>query len=298
MSDTPNNVPGDDLPINEAPATTGEGVAARYVDSELKKAKGSLLRTQIGSVLAVLILGGYTMYVTGKFRESLQPTEAATIAKGLVADKLNDGGVQFADYVKKEVPAYIRQAPDYAKKQLPEYRQQIETRVNTEIDKYATQTSEQLGSELDKFLDQNKEAVGELLKNGQDPAATAKITGNMKELFVGYLNETPQGGESIKTKLDQALDILTRVDARMKRLATATDLTPSEKSAKRAIAILTRQIHTKRMEEGHEDAIAPKVIQQAGDAIKSQAQDSANNAANAVNSASNAVQNAVNSGSR
>ncbi|RYD19453.1 MAG: hypothetical protein EOP88_18920 [Verrucomicrobiaceae bacterium] len=175
----------DNIPVNEAPTTTGEGVAERYVDSELKKAKGSLLRTQIGSVLAVLILGGYTMYLTNRFKASLEPHEAATIAQGLVAQKLDDGSVQFADYVKKEVPNYIRQAPDYAKKQLPEYRQQIETRVNTEIENYAKQTADQLGAELDKFLDQNKEAVGELLKNGQDPAATAKITGQMKELFAG-----------------------------------------------------------------------------------------------------------------
>lgn len=259
----------EDLPVNEAPAPTGGGVAERYIATELKKAKDSLLRTQIISAAAVVLLGGYTVYVTSRFRASLQPQEAATIAKGLVAQRLDEGGVQFADFVKKEVPSYIRQAPDYAIKRMPEFRQEIEQRVNTSIETYAKQSSEQLGGEVDTFLQNNKESVGELLKDGQNPAATAKINAELKTLFVKYLDEPgPGGSESMKAKLDQALDVLKKVETRIKRLASAKDLTPSEKNAKRAIAVLLKTVHDKRVEEGHTDAIAPKMAEQARDAIQ------------------------------
>ena len=159
---------------------------------------------------------------------------------------------------------YIRKAPDYAIEQLPEVRQQLEQRVNQEIETYAKQSSEQLGQQVDTFLENNKDSVGDLLKDGQDPEATAKMNSELKALFVRYLEEPGKdGGESIKTKLDHALEVLKKVEARMKRLATAKDLTPAEKNAKRAIAVLLKQIHDKRMEEGHEDGIAPKAVEQA-----------------------------------
>lgn len=242
--------------------TSGEGVAEQYIRTELKRARDGLLRTQIISALVVLGLGGYTIWATSRFRAALQPTEAATIAKGLVSDRLETGAVQFADYVKKEVPNYIRKAPDYAIERLPEFREGLEGRVNREIETYAKSSSEQLGQQVDTFLENNKESVGTLLKDGQNPETTAKMNAELKALFVRYLDEPmPNGGESMKAKLDQALEVLNKVDARMTRLATAKDLTPAETNAKRAIAVLLKQIHEKRMDEGHEDAIAPKVIE-------------------------------------
>lgn len=270
----------EDQPMNEAPrtpvdGTSGEGTAERYIHTELKRAKDSLLRTQIISSLAVVLLGGYTLYVTSRFREAMQPQEAAKIAQGLVAQRLDDGGVQFADYVKKEVPNYFRQAPDYAIKRLPEFRQELEERVNTSIETYAKQSSEQLGGEVDKFLENNKEAVGTLIKDGQNPEATAKINAELKNVFVKYLDEPAPDGESMKAKLDKALDVLKKVEARTKRLAMAKDLNPAEKNAKKAIAVLLKTVHDKRVEEGQTDAIAPKMVDQARGQVQSAIENSA-----------------------
>ncbi len=277
---------------------SGEGIAERYVDEELRKAKSSLLRTQIGSVLAVLVLGGYMLYITQRFRASLEPHEAATIAQGLVSQKLDQQGGELAEYVKKEVPNYIRQAPDYALKELPNFRTGIQGRVDTEIKTYAKSSSERLGGEVDKFLEANKEGVGEMLKNGNDPAAAAKINAGLKEVFVKYLDEPipgPNGapGESAKAKLDGALDILTKVEARMKRLATAKDLTVAEQNAKRAIAVLLKTVEEKRVEEGRTEAIAPAAIEGArarvGEAVTNAAETAGNApSSGAANGAANA----------
>ena len=244
-------VPGDGV----APAAMDGMVAERYVSTELKKARGSLLRTQLFSGVFVLLIGGYVFYVTNRFRQSLEPREAATIAQGLISQRVDDQGIQLADYVKKEVPAYIRSAPDYALKELPGFRTQIEDRIQNDIETYAKQSSDRLGTEVDTFLEKNKESVGALIKDGQDPAATAKMTGEMRALFVRYLSETNAGGESLKAKLDGSLDALKRAETRMARLATAKDLTPQEKNAKRAIAVLLRTVHMKRMETGGEPLV-------------------------------------------
>ena len=286
-------LPGDPLPMNEAPLPEAGGpVAERFVDKELKDARKSLLYNQIGSVLAVILLGGYTMYLTNGFRKSLEPKEAATIAQGLVSQKLEQQGPQLATYVKEEVPKYIRQAPDYVLKELPNYRQQIQTRANDAIAKYAKDSSERLSTQIDEFLEKNKDSVGALIKNGQDPTATAKINEELKGVFVKYLEDTSAGGESLKAKLDQALTLLTQANERMNRLATSKSLTPQEQNARRAIAVLLKQIDLKRIEEGRTDAIAPKAIEDARgpvtDAVNNaadRARDTANNVANAVGNA-------------
>ncbi|MBI3192129.1 MAG: hypothetical protein HYZ36_05630, partial [Pedosphaera parvula] len=60
--------------------------------------------------------------------------------------------------------------------------------------------------------------------------------------LMGYLEEKPEGGESIKEKLDTSLDALKRIDKQMERLATAKDLTPQEKKTRRAIAIVSKKL--------------------------------------------------------
>lgn len=243
----------------DLPADDGM-MAERYVAAELKKAKDGLLRTQILSVASVLLVGGYLGYVTMRFRESLAPREAATIAQSLINSKVDEGGAQLVEYVKKEVPVYIRQVPDYALKELPNYRSELESRVTTEVEKYAKESSERLGTSLDGFLDTNKDAVGQLIRDGADPAATAKIASSMRELFIEYVESTPAGGESLKTKLDAALVALNKADAKMARLATAKNLTPQEVRAKRAIAILLRQVALKRTEEGRTEPLVKEAI--------------------------------------
>ena len=251
-----------------APTTAATTNAEKYVKTELKRAKDALLRTQIGAAIAVFALGGYTLHLTSKFRASMEPKEAATIAQGLLAQKVDEGGTQIAEFVKAEVPKVIRQAPDYAMKQLPEFRQQLTSEVTTEVERYAKESSEQLGGHVDKFLEENKEAVSQLILDGGHYDATVQINRELKKLLVAQLEQPTPDGESIKAKLDHSLDTLNKVEARMKRLATAKDLTPAEKHAKRAIAVLLKTVHDKRVEEGHEDGIAPKLVSQAGEAVK------------------------------
>ena len=71
------------------------------------------------------------------------------------------------------------------------------------------------------------------------------------------------------------------VQARMKRLATAKDLTPAEQNAKRAIGVLMKTVVAKRTEEGLTGAVAPDAVRQAGEQIRGAVQGAAQNRADA-----------------
>lgn len=254
--------PGHVHPPEDAPA------ALDYIHHERDKTRASLRNTIIGSVVVAGLLSGYVLYLTARFRTSLEPREAATITQGLISQRVDQQGPQIQAYLKEEVPKYIRQAPDLAMRELPNFRERIQTQVNDDIAKYAKEGSARLETQFDAFLENNKEPVGALIKNAQDPAATEKIASALKEEFVKFLDTAPDGKESLKAKLDATLSNMEKIQARMARLARNKALLPQEKSARRAIAILMRTIDQKRVEEGKTEPIAPAAMNQAAEQIR------------------------------
>ena len=252
MSDIPVN-PND--PINDPVRNSGEGIAERYVDHELVTSRASLRRTQIIGGLLCLFTIGYMTYLTNGFRASLEPNGAAEIATGLATQRLDDMEPQFADYIHTEVPKMIQRAPDEVIKRLPEYRQELEKRVDTTIRTQAQQGATQLDKQLDDFLAQHKEQVGNLLKNGQDPANLESVGNDLETSFKGYLNDTKVGDETIQQKIDATLAALKQVSARTAKLAANQNLTPEEKKARHAVAMLMNQIGAAKAAEP--DAIKP-----------------------------------------
>jgi hypothetical protein len=57
------------------------------------------------------------------------------------------------------------------------------------------------------------------------------------------------GGESLQTKLGSALTTLTELEKRMAKLASNRNLSPEEKKARRAIALLASSIESKNPAE-------------------------------------------------
>jgi hypothetical protein len=232
--------------VNDA----GEGVAERYVDHELVRARTSLKQTRVVCIVLFLFVAIYMGDITYNFAQAMEPHQAATIAKGLISQRINDNIPQVQEYIRKEVPTYISKVPDYIKTEMPRYREQLEARVESDFRNYASQTSNDLGNRLDTFLVNNKDSVATLLQANRDPKQMQKWTENLRDVFSGYLNATPTGGnETLRDKLEASLDSLHRVEAKTKRLAEANDLTPDEKKAKLAIATLLKTIGDKQLAE-------------------------------------------------
>lgn len=239
----------DDEPQITEENVTPSMIADQFVASEIVRTRGALKQTQIIGSIVFLVVFFYIGGIAIKFHRSLQPEEAAVIAKGFVADKVDQGSSQLSDYLKKEIPSVIEKAPDYVMKQLPDYRTQIEDRLEQEFHKYTTDTSKQLSDEMDKFLANNKDQFKTLILSGQDPQAAQEMSANLRQMFVSYLAEKPAGEESIQDKLDQSLAALGKIKAITTKLAAGKNLTDTEKKTRRAIAVLLTTIDEKKAED-------------------------------------------------
>lgn len=224
-------------------------VADQFVASEITKTRSALKQTQIIGTLVFLFVFFYIGSIALRFHRSLQPEEAATIAKGLVAERVTDSGPELTSYLKKEIPAAIEKAPDYVMRELPNYRGQLEDRLEQEFRKYTDDTSAQLSNELDQFLMNNQEQFKTVMLTGQDPEATKALTSNLRQMFVSYLSEKPEGEESVQEKIDESLVALGKIKAMTARLAAGKNLTAPEQKTRRAIAVLLTTIDEKAAQD-------------------------------------------------
>jgi len=228
---------------------THQEFADEFVTSEIEKSKKALKQTQIIGVAVFLFIFFYIGSIAMRFQRSLQPGEAANMAKGMIAQKVIDSEPQLTEYLMKEVPSAIEKAPDYAQQQLPELRTQLEDRLADEFGKYAKETSNQLDKALDEYLEKNKADFQTVMLSGSDPKLAKEMTAGMHTLFVDYLSEKNGDEETIKEKIDESLKALTEIRAMMHKLAANKDLTPAEKKTRRAIAVLMTTIDEKKAED-------------------------------------------------
>jgi len=223
-------------------SSTGEGVAESYIAAELKKAKSALQRTMIVSVIAIVVVGGYLGYIATTFQQNLQPKVAAEIAASLIDQRVEEHGSALAEELQAKIPTLIADLPNYAKKELPNYRQALETQIINDLSTHCTEASEKLGNHLDGFLEENKDQIKDLLATGQDKAAVKDLGADLEKQFMEWLQESPDGGESITAKIDKSLAALKDIEKRMAKLAANKGLTPQEKKTRRAIAIVGKTV--------------------------------------------------------
>lgn len=234
-----------DIPVTPvSEGVNGEGIAERYIDKELRESRASLVRTQIiGGGLALFVLG-YMGYLTTGFRNSLEPNGAAQIATGLASQRLDDIEPRFAEYIHEQVPMMIRKAPDEVIARMPEYRKGLEDRVEADLRAQAKAGADQLSKDLDTFLTAHKDEVGALIKDGQDPQATEAMGEQLEGQFRDFLHSVKIAGTSIDEKLAGTLSTLRQVRVRTAHLAANQNLTPAEKSARKAVAALMHRIES------------------------------------------------------
>jgi len=223
--------------------------AEAFLAEEVLRTKKTLATTMIVAPLIVLVLAIYLGVVTAKFRSSFDPPEAAKIAKGLIAEKVNESGPDLAAYIKKEVPAAIEKVPDYVKGELPNYRVQLEEKLATEFENFSKSTSKQLDTALTQFLTEKQDDFKTVMLTGQDPQASKEIAAGVRQMFVEYLTNESDGQETIQQKLDAALESLGEIEKMTAKMVIGKNLTPEEAKTRRAIAVLLTTIDEKRQQD-------------------------------------------------
>jgi flagellar biosynthesis chaperone FliJ len=213
----------------------------------LERERKALKMTQLIGTGAVVLILGYMTFVTSTLASSLQPKSAAEIAKGVIAQKVDEQATTLAEDLKQRVPALIAQAPDYALQQMPQYREALEQRIETDLAQHMDGAAQQMDEHLNGFIKDHQSEIKQLLASADDKEAMGQLCEQMEKDFMTSLKETTvSGGESLQAKIDKSLGTLKTVQKRMTRLATATDLTPEERKTRRAIAILAQHIAEKQ----------------------------------------------------
>ncbi len=233
-----------DQPIEEV--KVAEVSAQTYVENELVAVAKALQNTQIWGTVVLVGISVWMFSIAGGFASNLQPKEAAKIANGLISQRLEEAQPQVKDYLSTEIPKIIESVPEYALAQMPVYRETIEQTLEDQLHALASDTSQQLDSALDAFLLEQEDEFKTIILAGQDKETTDEVAAHMREMFVAYLTEDHGQGESIQEKLDESFKALMEVEAKTKRLATAPDLSASEKKQRRAIACLFHTVQTNR----------------------------------------------------
>ena len=214
--------------------------AEQFLIDELASARASLKRTQVIGLIVLVAIVAYMGVVTLKIREALVPAQAADLAKAFVAERVTAQADELAAQVKQQLPVWVGGLPDYVIKQLPAYRMELEKDVESSLRDHGLKASQELGAKLDAFLNANIVQVKAILKAGQDKSEFAKLEPQIDAFLADYLNQRMGGEESLQAKLDKTLHALRDIKKMTDRLATATDLTPQEKKARHAIAIIGR----------------------------------------------------------
>lgn len=223
-----------------------EDFAGRYIHSELAAARKSLLMTQVLGSLMALGTMLYLGYIVTTLQKALEPDSAATIATGIISERVNTQAQSMADQAKQQVPKMISGLPDYALKKMPDYRESLEKQIDSDLNTHFEAASKTMDGHFDDFINANKTEIGALLKDGKDPQALHALGGALQTEFEKFLKDTPTSSnspETAKDKIDQSLVALQQVEKQLARLAANKGLTPEEQKMRRAVAILSKNIH-------------------------------------------------------
>ena len=238
---TPPSQPSQPAPESRSSsADAGRSLAEQYLAEQLHKARSGLRRSRIVSVLLILAVLAYMSFLTIALKKYFEPMIAAEMANSFIAEQAHLRASELGEQLKKDVPAFIRGPPDLILEQAPLYRAALEGKIEADFVEYCRSTSRQLSTHVDEFLVEHKDKLKPLLAASQDREAFKQFGADLETEIMDYLKEKPEGGESIKEKLDQSLQALEKVDEHLQRLATAKDLSYEEKQKRRAIAILVQ----------------------------------------------------------
>ena len=129
--------------------------------------------------------------------------------------------------------------PEYVKHEIPGYREKLEDQLEADFREHSQVTAKQLGKHLDDFLAAHVVQIRTLLKMAENrPEEFEALAPDLEKEILGYLNEKPDGEESLKHKIDQALAELQRIEQRLDHLAKGVKLTPQELKVRHAIAVI------------------------------------------------------------
>ena len=225
----------------DATPQTGEAVVAAYVTQELPKARQILKRTRITGIVLILFVGAYMGVISTIMVNFFQPKAAAEVASGMLAQHAVKDGPILATKVEWEIPHIIHEVPDYLIGELPVYRKELQQSLEAEYEAYCNSLSKDLGEQLDRLIDDHQAEIKTLLENASDRDAIRKTLPDFDRVIAESMKNDAEG-QALRQHIDEWAAALKEVENRMDRLANGSNLTPEERKARYALALLSKVI--------------------------------------------------------
>src|SRR5882757_5077048 len=109
-----------------SPRKDDGAVAVQYINDQLQQTQQSLQRTRLIGVIVIVIVVAYMTVVTRGLVAHFEPSSAAVLVKGVIAERVTESADDLARQLREGVPNWLGQLPDFALKQLPIARADIE----------------------------------------------------------------------------------------------------------------------------------------------------------------------------
>jgi hypothetical protein len=238
------NQPSTPSSTPENTVSPGEAAASAYLAEELSRARKTLVRTRLICVLLLVCIGAYVGVISTIMVNFFQPRTAAQVASGMLAQHAVTAGPVLAAQIEREIPLFVRGVPDYLIKEMPGCRKNVQVLLEAEYQAYCKSLSKKLGDATDKLIDDHRDQIKTLLENASDRAAIRNTLPDLSRVLDEF-TRNDEDGRKLKKHIDELAATLKEVERRMDRLANASDLTPEEKKARRALAMLSKVIEDK-----------------------------------------------------
>jgi hypothetical protein len=226
---------------------TPETIAVSYIEERLQKARKSLKRTQILSIVVMVFVTGYLSTIGYLLKTRLlDPEPAADLATGQVTMMLQQYGPEATHWLKESVPPMVASLPQMLLDQMPAGRELLEAYVGDLMQTHAEKAAADLATHMDTFIAENKETLDAFIEAAQHPEGVEELGKHLEGELRGWLDYRIEGGEdgkkneSIREILDRTAGSLDKLEAKLDRLAHAKDLTEQEKKLRTAIAIIMK----------------------------------------------------------
>jgi acyl transferase domain-containing protein len=230
--------------INEAstPAALKERLvrAQRELEALRHKASRATSTTIIVGIIALVAIGGYFYYGYSQISTYTEPDKLVGYAQQIVDDQLPSVRQSLKEQIIKSAPSWAEGLSKQALESLPTGRAKLESYVMEQYDSSAQETITLTDQQFREFLHKNRPMLEQKFK---ELAAKPQLADDSLAEVQARLEESLQA--DMHAQAGQFLDTLQSLDAKLKKLRSAQNLTPEEATERRLLMLVRRM----RMEE-------------------------------------------------
>ncbi len=215
------------------------------IDAQIARAKRHQMVTIVIGVILVIVVLGYTSYISGLLRDVLTPESTAEIASQSIIDRLPEVLDEVEKNVESEAPKLVDDLiTQLINEQIPSFREAGEERIKSESSEQIRNMTAFLIAQIDTVIDENEERVNQMAELLETTEGKEQFQQEMYNLMKESLNDS-----QIQVELDSYGIALAEIESNLVRLTADTkDLTKEEQALFELLAVVREMANRSEFE--------------------------------------------------